>query len=346
MGRIFRVWEKKRGHRQTGSPLVGGLGETLFFGVLFMLGSALLTRVVSSQLIHPTPEIYWPGLGFWLMVLVLASFVVIGGWGVFRTVLQLGASVERRSAMASRAAGLDIIRDALASPKEYPTIPRDAQLTNSPGVTLAFRLPVAQSSTWKLSFATLFSLVCIGLTSVLLVVAIDSHVRGNPEWSLTVFLVPLLGVDVWAVVVFVRELWDHTRIGPTCVEISDHPLRPGQEYAIYLSQAGRLSLRALEMSLICQEEATYHQGTDIRREMRVVKEQTIFAREGVRAMPGAPLEIQEALRVPDNAMHSFQSAHNAVHWKLVVKGQPESGPAFVRSFPVVVYPPGSESHRS
>jgi hypothetical protein len=95
--------------------------------------------------------------------------------------------------------------------------------------------------------------------------------------------------------------------------------------------------------LVCQEEATYRQGTDIRTETRIVHEQRIFQGESIRIDPGAPLELRETLRVPEDAMHSFQSSYNAVHWTLVVKGQPESWPAFERSFPVIVHPPGGET---
>jgi hypothetical protein len=341
--RIFRVWEKKRGHRHTGSRLVGSAGEALFFGLLFVLGSVCLASVITSQVVHPTPELYTPGFGFWLMVLVLTSFVVIGGGGVVYTVIQLGASVERRSALVRRAAGIDLIRDALPTVKEFPTIPRDVHLTNSPGVTLAFRLPVFQSSAWKLWFATLFCLTLSGLTSVLIVVAVNSHLLRDPEWFLTILLIPLIASNVWAVVHFAREFWRQARVGPTCVEISDHPLRPGREYAIFLSQAGRTSFGFLELSLICAEEATYHQGTDIRRETRVVFEQCVFRRQSVRIDRRSPFEIKLGTVIPDQAMHSFQSAHNAVHWKLVVRGQPDMGRAFERSFPVIVYPTCSPS---
>ena len=55
------------------------MGEAIFFGALFLLGSVSLAGVTASQIVDPTPEIYTPGFGFWLMVLVLASFVLIGG---------------------------------------------------------------------------------------------------------------------------------------------------------------------------------------------------------------------------------------------------------------------------
>jgi hypothetical protein len=337
--RIFRVWEKKRGHRHTGSPVVGSVGEAIFFGAMFLLGSVSLAGVFASQLVNPTPEIYTPGFGFWLMVLVLASFVLIGGSGVVYTALHVGTSAERRSALVRRAAGLDLIRDALPSLSEYPTVPRDAHLTNSPGVILTFRLPTVQSSKWKLWFATLFFLVCTALSSVLLVVALDSFVLGVPEWFLSVSLLPLLALNAWSFRLFLREIWEEARIGPTYLEISDHPLQPGKEYAIFFSQAGRTALRSLEMSLLCLEEATYVQGTDIRKETCTVFRERICRFDGIRPEPGTPFEAREKLRIPEQAMHSFQSGHNAVHWKIVIKGRPESRPSFLRSFPVIVYPP-------
>jgi hypothetical protein len=337
--RSIRVWEKKRGHRHTGSRLVGSVGESLFFGAIFVLGIVCLAAVLTSQVVHPTPAIYTPGFGFWLMVLVLTSFVMTGGWGVIHTVMQVGTSVERRSAIVRQAAGLDLIRGALASPRDYPNIPRDAHLTNSPGVILAFRLPVASSTTWRLWFAMSFCLVCSGLSSVLVVVAVNSHLSGNPEWFLTAFLAPLIVINAWSVVYFLRELWSQARIGPTFVEIEDHPLLPGTEYAVFLAQTGRISFKLLEMVLLCSEEATYHQGTDIRTETRVVREQIVFQQTSAHVEPGSPLEVRQTVRIPNDAMHTFQSSHNAVHWRLVVRGIPDTGPDFTRSFPVIVYPP-------
>jgi hypothetical protein len=42
-------------------------------------------------------------------------------------------------------------------------------------------------------------------------------------------------------------------------------------------------------------------------------------------------------------MHSFTSAHNAVRWRLVVRGTPERWPAFSRVFPIVVFPPAADA---
>ncbi len=338
MARIFRLWEKKRGDRRTGSEFVGGLGEALFFGVLFMLGALSLAYLVSSRVLSVTPQLYQPGFGFWLMVLVMVSFTLLGGSGVVYTVLQVGTSAERRSAMARRAADIDLTGDATASRREFPTIPGDANLTNSPGVRLAYRLPVTHSGPWILFAATAFFLIWNGITAVLVMVAIKSHVAGHPDWFLTLFVLPFVGIGIWATYYFAQQMLLHTGIGPTNVEISDHPLVPSRDYQLFLSQAGRLHMRCLELLLVCEEETTFRQGTDIRTERCCVFSTTVFVEENFEIMPSQPFEHACALRIPDRAMHSFRAKHNAVHWMLVVRGQAKSWPQFERSFPVIVHP--------
>ena len=39
MSRFIRLYEKKRGHRRTGSKAMGNLGEALFFGTFLALGA-------------------------------------------------------------------------------------------------------------------------------------------------------------------------------------------------------------------------------------------------------------------------------------------------------------------
>jgi len=338
VARVFRLWEKKRGDRRTGSNLVGGLGEGLFFGILFLLGSLSLAYLAASRVLTATPQLYQPGFGYWLMVLVMASLTLIGGSGVVYTVLQVGTSAERRSAIARRAADLDLLGDTLPSHREYPAIPRDANLTNSPGIRLAYRLPVVHAGAWVLFAATGFFLVWNGIAAGLVLIAARSHITDRPDWFLTAFVLPFLAIGMWATYYFVQQMLLHTGIGPTALEISDLPLRPGRTYRLFLSQTGRLTVRSLELSLVCEEEATYRQGTDIRTERCCVHRDVVFARENFTIEPGKAFEQEFDLTVPTDVMHSFQARHNAVHWILVVRGDVRSWPTFERCFPVVVYP--------
>jgi hypothetical protein len=127
-------------------------------------------------------------------------------------------------------------------------------------------------------------------------------------------------------------------MGQTTLEISDLPLLPGREFQVAIAQHGHVAMKSLQLWLVCEEEATYMQGTDIRTEAREVYRQSCFERCDFRIEPGVAFTETCSVPVPPTAMHSFQSAHNVVRWKLVVRGEAESWPLFERGFPIVVYP--------
>ena len=168
--------------------------------------------------------------------------------------------------------------------------------------------------------------------------AVRSFLAGSPDWLMTLFIVPFLVVGVALVVVFARLLRHTAGIGPTLVEISDHPLLPGNGYRLFLSQSGNLTLKSIEVSLICEEEAVFRQGTNARTESREVFRQSLYAGGGAIIRPGEPLEAECDLPIPAEAMHSFRASHNQVQWKLIVRGEIVGWHGFQRSFPVVVRP--------
>ena len=58
---------------------------------------------------------------------------------------------------------------------------------------------------------------------------------------------------------------------------------------------------------------------------------------------GKPFETECDLTIPDGAMHSLRTAHNAIQWKVVVEGDVEEWPEYRRAFPVIVRPAGGEN---
>lgn len=339
MARLFRIWGKKRGDRRTGSQRLGSVGEALFFAVLFLVGSLALVAVLTSFVVRVAQaEAIVSGWGLWLVLLILVSLILIGAGGMVRSIMQVGASAERRSALAKRATDIEILSDALPSARQFPSVPRDENLTNSPGTTLAYRLPIAHSPGGKLIAAGLFCLFWNGLVAALTVLAV-TRVRADRSYGfLLLFQVPFAVVGVRSVYQFLRLLTVAMRIGPTNVEVSSQPFYPGCVYDVFLTQAGRLTVRSLQLLFVCDEEAMYRQGTDVRTEVRRVHEQQIFRAEDFEITPMAPFERLCRLEVPARVMHSFKSNYNAVKWKLVVRGEVARWPWFERDFPVVVYP--------
>jgi hypothetical protein len=338
VARPFRFLEKKRGQRRTGSNLVGDVGEALAYGSLLLLGVVLLTALIVNQILAPDPGSFALGVGRWLGILVMASFVIIGGGGLIFAVLRIGASAERRGAIARQAAELDLVPEAAPRPKHYPTLPSFEGLTNSPGVELAYRLPPAQSPGWRLLVTTIFAASWNSVACVLGVWAVTSFLAQRPEWFLTAFLVPFAAVGVWSIRYWLRQIWIDTGMGLTTLEISDCPLVPGHEYQAIVAQQGHIHVKSLELWLVCEEEATYRQGTDIRTETRRVIEERLWSHGDFLIEPAEPFQAVVTVPIPAEAMHSFHSAHNSVNWKLVVRGEVAHWPAFERGFSIVVYP--------
>jgi len=338
VARFFRIVEKKRGQRRTGSNLVGSLGEAIFCGSLFLLGTLLLSVLVGTYLAQPTPEQFAIGVGGWLLILVTSSSVVLGGGGLIWTVLRVGTSAERRSAIASQAADMDLVQQTVPRPRNYPTVPPFDGLSNSPGVELAYRLPPAQTPLWRLLAMAIFTMLWNIVVCPLTVSLVGGHIAGRHDWLMTALLVPFWAVSFWSIREFLRLFVLHTGLGTTTVEISDMPLAPGREYPVSIAQHGHVTMKSLQVALVCEEEATYHQGTDIRTEVREVYRQPCFERRDFHIEPAAPFADTCTVAVPAAAMHSFHSQHNVIRWKLVVCGEVESWPAFERGFPLVVYP--------
>ena len=274
---------------------------------------------------------------FGLTLIAVVASIFMGGARVLHAVMSFGTSPERRAALAGRAAKLDIVREAAHRADEFPTIPGVEDMSNSPGVALAYRLPIVHSSLIRLLAAAMFCLVWICIAAVFVQVVVSDVLRGRPVWFLGLVTLVFLGLGVWSLRYFWWQLLFATSVGPTSVEISDHPLYPGNGYQITLMQAGRVDLDRLQLQLVCDEKATFREGTDVRTELREVHKHEIFAGHDVCLRAGKPFEHAAVFEVPADVMHSFHSDNNSVQWKITVDGI-ISGTSFRRQFPVIIYP--------
>lgn len=249
--------------------VVGSVGEAAFFGALFLLGVVSLTTVVSWQVFWPDSTILKPGFGFWLMVTVSASFIVIGLSAFVLQVSSTLASPEMRTAIASRvkeehrrrAAGEHAIPEDLNLPDLKP-------LMDSPGVKLAYRLAAQRGERTPLLLSTVFALTWNTMVAVFAAVALQQFLSGGPILFLAMLLLPFLTVSFFATRWFFRLFLQRLGIGPTAVEVDTLPMLPGGDYRIYMCQYGRVDFRGLKVSLVASEEVTYEQGTDVRTESR------------------------------------------------------------------------------
>ena len=295
------------------------------------------TTLVGWQFLSPTTQVFPIGYGFWLLISVTASFIVMGAVGFWYRVLKVATSDEHREVIAKH--GL-VSRPNRPYVKNMlpPMVPILAPFTDSPGAKLAYRLPGEWPGTGALISIGLFAMAWNAMIAVFSVFAIGGFLKGAIQYRLLMLLIPGIYVGLRAGQLFVKSYIKEIGIGSTTVEIEDLPLVPGKSYKLLLVQYGRLVIKKLSIRLVCEEESTYHFGTDVRTEREIVRLQNILDQGRSRIDWGRPLELECLVTIPSDAMHSFQSLHNAIHWKIIVEGEANRWPSYSRSFPVVVYP--------
>ena len=337
MAKRFRFWTRKQGTRTTGVREVGALGEVFFFATLLIIGLVSLLFVLGMRYVGTATPLSQPGSGFWLVLIVLGSFILLGGRGLAVTLLQMGTSPERRSALSRQAEWLSSLGEGPGA-AEYPAIPAGSNLDNSPGIRLAYRLPTSRSDAWLLIVTLTFAVVWNVLVVVLLREVWYSFRDARPDWPATVALVPFAAISGWTLWFLGRHAVTQWAIGPTQVEISEHPLALGGTCRIFLAQSGKLDVKHLTVHLVCEERTTYQQGTDIRSDRQCVRLVRIAEYRNIAISAADPFSTELEATIPGQGMHSFQSPYNAVEWELVVRVEPKRWPLFERRFPVIVRP--------
>jgi len=326
--------------------LVGRVGEAFWFAAICVVSVLSLSTIVAWQVFSPETHPYPIGYGFWLLVLVSCIFAFIGAIGFIIRVLRVAYSDEHRSVLADRAISNTQTLGGLRG-RSMPSIPHLSGFTDSPGVRLAYRLPTDRPELRELVLGSVFVLAWDAMVAVLVAVTISKARYGIFDWFSLLVILPGFGyigfrVTAW----FFRKFRLATGIGGTTVEVSELPMVAGGSYQLHLVQYGRLSVKKLLIVLVCEEVATYHFGTDTRTERQEVYRQQVLDQGRCRIDWGKPFETVCDLHVPEDAMHSFQSPHNSVAWKILVEGEVNRWPSFYRSFPVVVYPRAASPQKS
>lgn len=277
----------------------------------------------------------------WLMLVVPVPFIAVGAGGLWYVVWNWGKSAERRAMMTQETARREQIEMTGQEPP-FPSVPSPGDVTDSPGTTLAFRLPSGEPG-WNLVGLLFLSIVWISVVAFFVWTAIEGYRRGSPDWSLALLVAPFAAAGAGLVLFFMRQLIVAGGVGPTIVEISEHPLFPGGRYELFIDQSGKSVVERFRVLLVCDEEATYRQGTDARTVTRRVYEQEVYFGEAADPATNG-LRVRAAIEIPLTAMHSFRSEHNKVCWKLVISGEVARRGDFERSFLLHVYPCRLESH--
>ncbi|MFO0930814.1 MAG: hypothetical protein U0736_27910 [Gemmataceae bacterium] len=100
-----------------------------------------------------------------------------------------------------------------------------------------------------------------------------------------------------------------------------------------MDQFGLSALRNARVTLKCTESATYTAGTSTSTATREVVRAPVGESAG--SLAGG---MRGTLLVPDEAMHSFEAAHNKITWTLEVRGRVAGFLPHSQEYPVIVRP--------
>ena len=337
-----------------------GVAEASLAAVLMLAGVITLCVVLTLTALNwvPNAEDNLSSLVVFQLILSLA-LVCIGGFWISRLLWHVGVSAERRGAIATRKSEIELLNELRRQRQDLPTVARD-QFPPMVGKNLPFRLIPSPRNIWGLVTLGVFSVILVAIGTVLSIIVaskfgfntndwseqLQAKLTGNQldkltnrPWLAAGWLLPIGLAAIWSIYQFFRQLLKLTGIGSTSLEINQYPLTPGYSYRMFLTQAGRVRLKLLDVDLICQEEATFNQGTDIRTEVTNVFSQRIFRRRGIGLKPTHPFETEFDLTIPSGSMHSFKSLNNRILWKIVVTGQAKNWPRLERNFTLSVHPP-------
>ncbi|MDB4640771.1 hypothetical protein OAF56_03965 [Pirellulaceae bacterium] len=340
MARFFSLWEKKKGHRQSGSRLLGGLSAVIIYSTIMLIGVVLFVALITYQFGQAEAiSIGFSIGGFWIRMAIILLMIGLGGFQTVNTIWTLSVSPERKSAITIKASHLDITQSSATKQEEFPSVPNHEYISGSPGVRLQHRLPANNESTWLFVAVSVLVLILLGVASTLtMLIANEMITHGKVNWIAAALCPVFVGGSIWACNRFYKQLLEIAAVGPSNVEVSAHPLIPGETYKVFLYQSGLLHFRRLDLVLACFEHVTYQQGTDIRTETRRVSQKRLLRVRNLKLDPGHPFEHHSELTIPDTAMHSFQSPCNMVSWVIVLTAVSNRWPRFTRRFPIIVHP--------
>jgi hypothetical protein len=271
----------------------------------------------------PEEAVLKPG---WSWSAFLALFpLVFGGVGLLVLIASFrsGRKTAASSALASGQSGS--LRDETISPFQSSPVATDmAPRTLSPG-----KKRVATA------FGCLFmALFWNGIVSVFVYQVIQGFKRGNPEWFLTIFMIPFVLIGIGLILGFFYQLLSLANPKPV-ITINPGVVRLGEPFSVgWLLRGSASRVTSLKLSIHGMEAATYRQGTNTHTSTE------IFYAEEFAAVSHL-LEVQKGeakVTIPADLMYSFEMSNNKIKYELRVNGDIPIWPDIQDSYELTVLP--------
>lgn len=179
-----------------------------------------------------------------------------------------------------------------------------------------------------------FAVIWNGIVSIFVWQIISGYMQGNPDWFLTLFMIPfvLVGLAVVGGIFYTALAAMNPRIMLT---LSNDALHPGDLFDIAWDIPTRSHrLDTLTITLEAEETTHYNVGTNRRTNTDTVFTQTVHKATDASDIRSGLASVQ----IPAEAMHSFDFSSNELNWRLTVKGEIGRWPDIKDEYAIVVVP--------
>lgn len=209
---------------------------------------------------------------------------------------------------------------------------------DSPLLLKATTPPVA-----KLFIVIGIALFWNGIVSVFVVEALKSWRRHQPEWGLSLFLIPFVVVGMLLIFGVIYQFL--CLFNPRArMELAPGSIGLGGNATLNWQILGRAErIGKLRIHLQGREEATYRQGTST-----AVDKSIFFSRDLVTVdQPAQNRSGTATVALPaTGVMHSFSSDHNKIIWSIHIRGKIRRWPDLKEEYPIQVLPAENSHERT
>ncbi len=196
------------------------------------------------------------------------------------------------------------------------------------------KLKSSSSGIGKVVGITVVACFWNGIVSVFLMDLIGSHRSGNPDWFLTIFLIPFVLIGIALILAIVHALLG---LANPKLELTLSESSPALGDSVQLEWSSTKPLnkvRNLKISLQGEEAATYQRGTNSTTDTSTFHHDILLDLDQPATQQRGILE----LTLPIDTMHSFDSSNNKITWKLCVDGEIPRFPDIKNTYPITVRP--------
>lgn len=288
-----------------------------------------------NQVLLSVKQRWWP----WLVLSIPISLVVIGLFGLTRAFISTQSSPERRASLVAGGLELAQLEATGMRPTVASGLPPLEQPGENAGVERQYRLPADGSEGWRVASMATLCAVWNVLVALFAYQIGEGYLSPAVRLGVAVLVATPLAIIGWRMT---RSTWRDARGvgggGVTRVEVDRHPLRVGDSASATLIQSGQMRIRTLSVNLICEEIATYRQGTDTRTATAEVARHELLTQRRLVIDSDEPLKLDFGLAIPASGPHSFVSPNNEVRWSIEVRIEPTARADMKRRFPLCVFP--------